>query len=145
MGQKAKVDLVATALVTGIFFYNFIEACIFYKFAFIKLSTLLIISICVPAIASLILIGSIYPKKGSKQEKRRLVSIFILLFALSMLLTLPGHYHGFVSSYVVESKVQECRCRYMIFTSTEENYFAAANRISKSIKNCEKEHVNTRN
>ena len=143
--QKAKEDLAATALVVGIFFYNFIEGCIFYKFAAIKLSTLLIISICVPAIALLILIGSIYPKNGSKQEKRRFVGIFILLFALSMLITLPGHYYGFVCSYVVESKVQDCRYRYMIFVSTEENYFAAANRISKSIKNCEKEHVNTRN
>ena len=36
---------------------------------------------------------------------------------------------------------QECRYRYMIFVSTEENYFAAAKRISKSIKNCEKEYT----
>ena len=143
--QRTKEDFAATALVTGIFFYNFIEACFFYKFAVIKLSTLLIISICIPAIALLILIGSIYPKNGSKQEKRRFVGIFILLFALSMLITLPAHYYGFVRSYVVESKVQECRYRYMIFASTEENYFAAAKRISKSIKNCEKEYINARN
>ena len=119
MEQKVKEDFAATVLVAGIFFYNFIEACIFYKFAFIKLSTLLIISICIPAIALLILIGSIYPKNGSKQEKRRFVGIFILLFALSMLITLPGHYHGFVQSYVVESKAQECRYRYVVFVSTE--------------------------
>ena len=144
MEQKAKEDLAATALVVGIFFYNFIEGCIFYKFAAIKLSTLLIISICIPVIVSLILIGSIYPKNSSNQEKRRFVSIFVLLFALSILVTLPGHYHGFLRSYVVESKVQECRYRYMIFVSTEENYFAAAKRISKSTKNCEKEYANTR-
>ena len=154
--QETKEIKIVTACIIAVFLYNLIEGYAFYKLAVVELSTLLMISICIPVILVLLLAGLIYPENSNKQEKECFLGILTLILVLTPLATLPGYYliayhsspidqdveyEDFVRSYVIEPKTQECRFSYVVFKSTVENTATAIKRLNKSTKDCEKEYA----
>lgn len=154
--QEAKEIKIITACMIAVFLYNLVEGYTLYKLAVVELSTLFMISICIPIILVLLLAGLIYPENSNKQEKECFLGMLILIFALIPLATLPGHYliayysspmdqdveyENFVRSYVIEPKTQECRFSYVVFKSTAENAATAIKRLNESTKDCEKEYA----